>query len=105
MAGTTGIFLSVLIALCRYRLTVILESVIYALCNHNIVLHLAYMAPEVFTHTSPVGRGADIWSLGCVLIEMVTGNVSCLATCEMVFIVLHIAVRSAIYYSIEWYCF
>jgi serine/threonine protein kinase len=69
---------------------------------------IAYMAPEVFTHTSPVGRGADIWSLGCVLIEMVTGNVSCSVTCEMVFIhfiVSRSAVCSAIYYSIELYCF
>ena len=40
---------------------------------------VAYMAPEVFTHTSSIGRAADIWSLGCVLIEMVTGKVSVVA--------------------------
>lgn len=35
----------------------------------------AYMAPEVFTR-APVeghGRAADIWSVGCVVIEMLTG--------------------------------
>lgn len=37
----------------------------------------AYMAPEVFTrnNTEGHGRAVDIWSVGCVIIEMASGKV------------------------------
>lgn len=48
----------------------------------------AYMAPEVQTLGGKVdmggkeeligyGRAADVWSVGCVVLEMCTGKVSC----------------------------
>ena len=43
----------------------------------NCLIHVAYMAPEVVTSNTQEGHGraADIWSLGCVVIEMTTGKV------------------------------
>ena len=33
------------------------------------------MAPEIFQSNEGHGRAADIWSLGCVIIEIATGKV------------------------------
>ena len=43
----------------------------------NYLIYVAYMAPEVVTSNTQEGHGraADIWSLGCVVIEMTTGKV------------------------------
>jgi len=49
---------------------------------------LAYMAPEVFmkSNTEGHGRAADIWSIGCVIIEMASGKV-CIDSIKFVIII------------------
>jgi serine/threonine protein kinase len=41
---------------------------------HTLRGSIPWMAPEVMTQTVGYGRKADIWSLGCVLIEMTTAE-------------------------------
>ena len=39
--------------------------------NSLVYASPAWMAPE--THDSKIGKSSDIWSLGCLLVEMLTG--------------------------------
>ena len=57
------------------------------------------MAPEIFMHTMAEGHGraADIWSVGCVVVEMGTGRVKIL--CTLSFNIYH----TYVYYNLLKY--
>ena len=41
--------------------------------NNNIIGSVPWMAPEVVRQTK-YGRKSDVWSFGCTVLEMITGN-------------------------------
>lgn len=49
------------------------KSLTFSKNDFNIVGSIPWMAPEVVNQTK-YGKKSDIWSFGCVLIEMVTGK-------------------------------
>lgn len=55
------------------------------------------MAPEVFTKTMSEGHGraADIWSVGCVVVEMASGKVNFKSNASEIF--------KTIYFQRPWY--